>query len=227
MGRRRRLGKGGCHNSLRTCVVLGFVAVATFNVTLFRWTLCKEPLLYMHLLCEREQRPAGAALQASTSSVDMMARATLQREEILRLQSLVREAERESERAQPRPQALPAKEVGPHAAAKPAEVQVPTVLPQTYARINGTRDNADAALLLATHENQLARLTVERSVGPEDMIIYLRIQKTGSATLWNTLLAILDGRTIWGAARSRCPPLSFCGVSCFTRSRLGARRMRL
>lgn len=226
----------------RVCaVVLGFVALATNHVTLVRWTLCNEGRpLPMHL-CERHQRPRVVTSEANGSG--MVARAIRQREEIMRLQNLVRDAER----TQPRPGALPANDHGRPTPDKNKSLVSNAIRGRTIAPTEQSKperaasalrvperdkayDEADQSVgqmttlgvvivrnqthgngqLQAGYENEL--VAVERSVGREDLLIYLRIQKTGSQTMWNTLLAILDGRTIWGAARPRCPPLSFCGV---------------
>lgn len=48
-------------------------------------------------------------------------------------------------------------------------------------------------------------------LSPEDWVVYLRVQKTGSQTLWLTLLKQFDG-SVWG--RRQCPKGPFCGYKC-------------
>ena len=49
------------------------------------------------------------------------------------------------------------------------------------------------------------------SLRKEDWVIYLRIQKTGSQTLWQTLVDVFDGK-VWG--QQRCVKGPFCGHVC-------------
>ncbi|KAJ8601447.1 hypothetical protein CTAYLR_005947 [Chrysophaeum taylorii] len=49
------------------------------------------------------------------------------------------------------------------------------------------------------------------ALGREDWVVYLRVQKTGSQTLWLSLVDAFNGR-VWG--RPRCAKGPFCGFRC-------------